>query len=357
MNQDKKLNVAIIGQGRSGFDIHGRYFLSEQNTHYKVVAVVDAIEERRTYAQKSFGCTVYSDYRELFPRKDIDVVINATFSYLHYPVTMDLMKHGFNVITEKPFAGYTCECDDMISCSQKNHVMLTIFQQSRYAPYFLKIKEILNSGVLGEIIQISLAFSGFARRWDWQCSQRFYGGNLLNTGPHPLDQVVDLLDYDKLPSITSRLSRANTSGDAEDYAKIIITAPGRPLFDINISSCDAYSDYIYKIQAKNGSLISTMDKCKWKYFIPESQPERPLDLLPLSNEEGRPAYCSEKLAWHEFEEELSGNVFSTAVDTYYNMIYHHLTAGAPLEIKPEIVRRQIAIIEEVHRQNPLPVIY
>ena len=80
----KKLNVAIIGQGRSGRDIHGRYFLSEAGKAlYNVIAVADKIEARRERAVKEYGCDVYEDYRELLKRDDIDVVVNSTFSYLH----------------------------------------------------------------------------------------------------------------------------------------------------------------------------------------------------------------------------------------------------------------------------------
>ena len=51
----KKLNVAIIGQGRSGRNIHGTYFLSEDNKYYNVVAVVDALEHRRERAKKELA--------------------------------------------------------------------------------------------------------------------------------------------------------------------------------------------------------------------------------------------------------------------------------------------------------------
>ena len=52
------LRVAIIGQGRSGRDIHGAYFRSEANTRYKVVAVVDELENRRARAAEEYGCPV-----------------------------------------------------------------------------------------------------------------------------------------------------------------------------------------------------------------------------------------------------------------------------------------------------------
>ena len=355
----KKLNVAIIGQGRSGRDIHGAYFLSEKSKeYYNVVAVVDRMAARRERAKAEFGCDVYSDYTELFGRKDIDVVVNSTFSHMHYPVTMGLLTHGFNVVCEKPFSAYAHECEDMIRAAKENGRILTVFQQSRLAPYYKRIHEIIKSGALGKIIQINIAFSGYARRWDWQTSKRFYGGSLLNTGPHPLDQALDLLETDDMPQIFSHLEKVNTFGDAEDYAKVILTCPGKPIVDVEISSCDGYSDYTYKVQGSHGALKATMSHIDWKCFNPEKSPLHTLVTEPLTGEDGvKPVYCSEKLEWENHSEDLTGNAFDDAVSEYYERLYRTVTAGEELFIKPEKVLQLIRVAEAVHASNPMPLIY
>lgn len=353
----KKLNVAIIGQGRSGRNIHGAFFKSENNTKYNVVAVVDLLAERCEWAKKEFGCDTYTDYRELYKRKDIDLVINSTFSHLHYPITKDLLTHGFNVV-EKPFSAHREECEDMISTAEKNHVMLCIFQQSHFAPYYHKLREIMDSGLLGRIVEIRMNFSSFARRWDWQCSQRFYGGSLRNTGPHPLEQALDILGPETMPRIVSRLDSANSFGDAEDFVKILMLAPGKPVIDLEISSCDAYNDGIlYRVQGTCGNLKATMNHVSYQYFLPEEAGERHLILEPLSKEDGTPSYCTDDLHWYKVEDDLDGTSFNKAVEEYYDNIYAHLTNGAPLIIQPGRILRQIELIEEVHRQNPMPVRY
>ncbi len=350
----KRLNVAIIGQGRSGRGIHGGYFLREEGKRFCVKAVVDKLEDRRKQAQETFHCDTYDDYQKLYDRNDIDLVINATYSYLHSPITLDFLQHGFHVIVEKPFARYVHECDDMIQAAKRNHVMLAVFQQSRFAPYYRKIREIVDSGALGRIIQVSVNYSSFGRRWDWQCCQDYYGGSLLNTGPHPMDQVVDLLDYDGMPVVFSRLDRVNTFGDAEDYAKIIVTAPERPLFDIEVSSCNNYAEDIYKIQGSNGSLRASMKHCEWKYFKPEELQKQHLILNPLTDENGKPGYCREEIKWYENSwDAAEGHAFGSAVDTYYEHVYEHLINGVEFPVKNEKVKQQIAIAEVVHNQNPL----
>ncbi|MBE5782695.1 MAG: Gfo/Idh/MocA family oxidoreductase [Clostridiales bacterium] len=351
----KQLNVAIIGQGRSGRDIHGAFFKSEANTHFKVVAVVDEIEYRRERAKEEYGCDVYASYQELFDRKDIDLVVNSTYSHQHVPVSIDLLNHGFNVVCEKPFAkSYEDGCF-AIQAAKKNGKMLNVFQQSRFAPYYTKIREILDSGVLGEIIQISISFSGFARRWDWQTSKAYAGGNVRNTGPHPLDQAMDLMGFPEKVNVFSKLACLNTYGDAEDYAKIVLTAPGAPLVDVEISSCNAYAPYTYVVHCKNGSLRANMQKIEYKYFDPAAAPAHQQILTPLEKEGRYPAYCSEKLEWIEKEEEVTGTAFNSAVYKYYEMIYAHLTEGKPMAITPYQVLTQLKVIDQIHAQNPLTV--
>lgn len=356
MRPEGKLNIALIGQGRSGRNIHGRFLKSEQDM-YNVVAVVDALEKRRNRAAEEYACDVYSDYRELFKRNDIDLVVNSTFSYMHADIACDLMNNGLSVISEKPFATNVADCDRMIRASEENGVTLAVFQQSRFAPYFKKIKEIIASGKLGRIMQVDITFSGFTRRWDWQCSKRFGGGSVLNTGPHSIDQALDLLGGDEMPQVFSRLGLANTSGDAEDYAKIIITSPGKPVFDIELSSCDAFPTATYKIQGTHGGLLCSTNHADLKYYIPADEPERKLILTPLENDEGLPEYCSEKLTWHEEAIDIEGNAFTTAVVDFYTEVYKHLTEGTALTVTPAQVRRQIAVDEIIFSQNRLPVIY
>ncbi|MFA5291714.1 MAG: Gfo/Idh/MocA family oxidoreductase, partial [Phycisphaerae bacterium] len=184
----KRLKVAIIGQGRSGRDIHGNYLIKDK-ARYKIVAVSDILKERCERAVQEYGCQVYSDYRQLFRHKDLDLIINTSPSNMHVPVSLEILNAGFNCLCEKPFAQRIKDVDKLIAAAKKNKKILTIFQQSRFAPYFQHIKKVIESGVLGRIVQINVAFSGFARRYDWQTLQKFMGGNLLNTGPHPLDQA------------------------------------------------------------------------------------------------------------------------------------------------------------------------
>lgn len=356
----QKLRIAIIGQGRSGRDIHGAYLQTPAaKEKFEVVAIVDQQPDRQKRAAEEFGCRVFEKYEDLYYIADsIDLVINSTYSFQHHDITIDLLNHGFNVVCEKPAARNVKEFDDMTATAERMGKFLGIFQQSRFAPYYVKVKEIIDSGVLGDLIDVDIQFNGFARRWDWQTLQSYNGGSLRNTGPHPLDQALNILNaYDQMPHVFCTMNRVNTFGDAEDYVKLILTMPGKPLIDLTISCCDAYPSFTYKIHGRNGGLRGDMKHIDWKYFYPEMAPKQELIRHSLAKEDGTPAYCGEKLPWREGSWDGDANgAFDTAVAAYYDMVYNHLIHQAPLAITLDQVRQQVAVYEEAHRQNPMEAI-
>lgn len=355
----KKLKLAIIGQGRSGRNIHGAYYKSETNDFLEVAAVVEMDALRRERAKEEYpGCDVYEDYTELFGRTDLDLVVNATFSQMHYAITKDLLQHGFNVLVEKPFARTYYECSDLIKTAKDNNVVLAVFQQTFFAPFYTETKKIIESGKLGEIKQVSIRYNGLARRWDWQTLQSKVAGSVYNTGPHPVGLALDFLDFDDNARVAySKLDQALTSGDAEDYAKIILTAPDKPVVDVEINSTDAYSTYNLKLQGTRGTYVCTYSDYKMKYIVDSENEPRPVIEEALRDENGYPIYCRDNLVTHEEEGKFEGTAFNVAVDKFYRILYNTITTGEPLVITAEHAAKVINVIETVHAQNPMPVKY
>lgn len=353
----KKLNVAIIGQGRSGRDIHGKFLKSEDNTFFNVKAVVEIDPDRRALALEEYpGCEVFESYTQLYGRDDIDMVVNATISKDHYAITKDLLSNGFNVITEKPFARNRYECDTLINIANEKNVKLGVFHQSLFAPFFVEAKKLIKSGKLGDIKQVDITYNGFGRRWDWQAVQLMMGGAVFNTGPHPIGYALSLLDWDpNFKVVFSKLDTVMTSGDAEDYAKIIITAPNKPVIDLEINSNDAHPAPLMKILGSKGTYSTNSGKYDMKYIVDGENPEQKVILEPMKNEKGLPAYCSERLITHEESGDYKGTAFTVGTRCFYEMMYNAITKDEEMEIKPEYAAMAISVIEQVHAQNPLPV--
>ncbi|CAM3590586.1 Gfo/Idh/MocA family protein [Marinicrinis lubricantis] len=349
------LKVAIIGHGRSGRNIHAQS-LEKMKEYFYIAAVADQSEERRLMAERDFGCETVADYRELFGRKDLDLIVNASPSHQHVPISLEFLEQGFHVLCEKPLARKVEDVDRLMAAAKASGKTLAVFQQSRFNPAFVQVRNVIASGVLGRIVQARVAYNGFARRWDWQTLKSMNGGNLLNTGPHPVDQALQLFGTDVTPEVWCRMDQANSFGDAEDYVKLILHGPGKPLVDVEISSCDAYAKDHYVIQGTHGGLRGDFHHLEWTYFRPEESPQQQLEEQPLSTKEGNPAYCSEELTWYkeswDIPENVKDNLFFEMTRTYYEMLYRTISEGQPLEVTMDEIRTQVAVMEQCFAQNP-----
>lgn len=337
-----KIRVGILGLGRSGWDIHAR-LIDPLTDQYEIVAVVDRIPDRRSEAADRWGCQAYAETEALLADESVELVIVALPSHLHASAAIDALAAGKHVVCEKPMAASLADADDMVAASQAADSVLSIFQNRRYNPDFVKIREIIDSGVLGRIVQIRLTESKFGRRWDWQTQKKFGGGTLNNTGPHHLDMALQLFGP-KEPEILVHLDRTLTLGDADDHVKLVLRADGQPTIDIEVSSACAYPGETWNIMGTQGGLAGTTKNLQWKFFDPDKLPLRELDFAPTPDR----GYNRDEIPWQERSwtvEESDGLGYTG----YYLDLYETIRNGAPLVITPESARRVVWLQEECHR--------
>ncbi len=356
----KKLNLAIIGQGRSGKDIHGGYYLSDKNAYYNVKYVVDEDARRREISKQRYnGCEVFSDYRELFDKTDIDLVVNSTFSYMHFAITKELLEHGFNVLCEKPFVRNQYECEVLTNLAKQKGLVLAVFQQTFYAPFYQDVLRIIREKELGDVLQVSIRYNALARRWDWQTLQKKMGGNSFNTGPHPFGMALGILDFDKDWKIEfSKLTHTPmSSGDSDDYCKVILTASNKPIIDVEINNTDAFSGYNVKIQGTRGTFKCNTANYEKKYIVEGENPERPVIEGILQDENGNPQYCSENLISHSERGTYNGTAFDVGTAKIYEDLYYKITSGREMYVTLDMVKEIVRLIEQLYAGSEMPVKY
>lgn len=350
----KKIRVGILGQGRSGYNIHASWLRNDQE-RYQIVAVADQLPERTKECVTDFGAKAFDDYEALLADKtlNLDLVVNSLPSFLHPEGTRKALQAGYDVICEKPVARTVADFDSMVATAEACGKKLLPFQNSRFRPAFKKIQSIIDSGCLGRIIEIRMNYSGFSRRWDWQARRDMWGGNLLNTGPHPMDHAIVLFGEDT-PNVFARLVSDNPFGDAENYASVTLWGEGAPTIQVVVSSFMAYPQgETYNIQGTCGGLTGTFTDLKWKYFNPETAPQQACKGTWSDDR----SYCKDSLIWEEKSWKIDADPDGlqgrfTVAEAFYDDAYGILTEHAPRVITLDQVRRQIAVMEEAHRQNP-----
>jgi scyllo-inositol 2-dehydrogenase (NADP+) len=344
---DQPIKVGIAGQGRSGWGIHAR-LLEPLDELYEVVAVADRLPERQREAETRFDCRAYPSLEAMLQDDEVELVVNSLPSYLHPSGSIAALQAGKHVVCEKPMAVRVADADAMIDAAQQAGRVLTVFQNYRYDADFQKVQEVIASGVLGRIVLIRMAWQSFSRRWDWQTLQKYDGGTLNNTGPHPLDMALQFFGPTK-PEVFCHLERTLTLGDAEDHVKLILHGPDAPMIDLEVTSACAYRQDPWLVMGTQGTLTGTRRALQWKYMDPAKLEPREVDERPTPDR----SYNREPIEWTEASWDRSE--FTGPGHTgFYLDLYETIRHDKPLKITPESVRRQVEVLEECHRRCPRP---
>lgn len=338
------IQTAVVGLGRAGWDIHA-LSLGQLPDLYRIAAVVDRDAARRDEAVARFACRATDRLDAVLADPAIELVVIATPNLLHAPQTIASLRAGKHVVCDKPMATSLADADAMIAAARESGRVLSIFHNMRYWPDFLKVRRVIDSGVLGRIVQIRMAWHRFARRWDWQTLREFGGGMLNNAGAHLLDLALQLFGPAE-PQVTAILDRTLASGDAEDHVKVLLRAPGSPTIDVEVSHTTPFSQDRWHIMGTGGGLRGTTDQLEWKWVDWSTLPPRPVDRSPTAA--GR-AWNREELPWQSANWQ-NDEPFGTDYLRYYRDVYTSIREGRPVVVTPESVRRVIALQDACRQQ-------
>lgn len=189
-----------------------------------VVAVMSRTEDRaRTYAVKRGIPKWYTDAQELIDDPDVNAVYVATPPSSHATYAIMAMKAGKPVYIEKPLAASYEDCARINRISEETGVPCFVAYYRRYLPYFQKVKEIVDNGIIGKMVNVHVRFAVPPRELDYSKSKELPwrlqpdiagGGYFYDLAPHQLD----LLQYIFGVIVEARGIRANRGGlyEAED---------------------------------------------------------------------------------------------------------------------------------------------
>lgn len=353
----KPLGVGISGLGRSGFSIH-RNALLQMKDRFAIRAVFDPLPDRVQQVAKETGAKPCQKFEVLLNDPEVDLVVVASPNKMHAPQAIQALEAGKHVLCEKPFGLTTADADAMITASEKAGRVLQPFQQRRYEPDFLKVKELCHGGLLGNIHFIRIAWHGFKRRWDWQTLRSHAGGALNNNGPHPIDHALALFGEGE-PQVWAEARSCLCSGDAEDHVKVILQGEGHPTVEVELTDLFAYGQDRWFVCGTAGGLRGDASALEWKWVDWSATPERPINANPTPDRN----YNSEDLPWQTdtWKPEGTGDTGAGAtpatqpVFDLYSDLWRTIQEGQPQAITPQSVRRRVAVMEKIRASAGIPV--
>ena len=153
---DKPITAITLGAGSRG-NVYGNYgiqFPKELN----IIGVAEPItlrNERYTEKHNIPEENRFITWEHVFNRpKFADAIIISTPDNLHYGPCMKALEMGYDILLEKPIAPTEEECRAILALAKKTGRIVAVCHVLRYAPYFIKLKEMIDSGVIGELISI-----------------------------------------------------------------------------------------------------------------------------------------------------------------------------------------------------------
>jgi len=191
----KKVRIGVIGIGNMG-SVHAAYLSKGAVPGAEITAVCDIKPERLKWARENLGDDVrtFDNADALMDSGIADGIMIAVPHYSHPPIAIKAFEKGLHVLTEKPAGVYTKQVREMNEAAARSGKVFGIMYNQRTNPLYQKLRELIQSGELGELRRTNWIIT------DWFRTQAYYnsggwratwagegGGVLLNQDPHQLD--------------------------------------------------------------------------------------------------------------------------------------------------------------------------
>ena len=138
--------IATGGRGHNGWQAH------QPEKGVTIVAGADiAPKAREEFKEKFPEARIFEDYRELLKMDEIGAVFISTPDYLHEEMAIDALKAGKAIYLEKPMAITIEGCDRILKTAMETGSKLFIGHNMRHFPVVLKMREIIQSGIIGDV--------------------------------------------------------------------------------------------------------------------------------------------------------------------------------------------------------------
>lgn len=194
------IRIGVIGVGNMG-STHCKRLVEGKVRNACLSAICDIREDRLISIRNKLNLQDVKEFvssEDFFSSQSIDAVIIATPHYLHPVLAIKALNHDLHVLVEKPLGVYTKQARALINAaSLKRDKVFGIMLNQRTNPYYIKAKEFINNGTLGEIRRICFIITDWFRTQsyydsaDWRATWKGEGGGVvINQCPHNLDLIT-----------------------------------------------------------------------------------------------------------------------------------------------------------------------
>ncbi|KEO80965.1 Gfo/Idh/MocA family protein [Tumebacillus flagellatus] len=189
------LRVGIIGTG-FGARVHVPMFESHEGFEVVALAGVTARKSPDEIRAATGVDNVYTDWREMIDRENLDVLSIVSAPLEHHEMTLYALQHGVHVLCEKPMGMNAEQTAEMLAARDRSNTLGVLNFEWRFLPARRKVREILASGRLGRLLHVR--YEGYRptlrvltrNKQGWLSKRESGGGMLGAVGSHMLDSLL-----------------------------------------------------------------------------------------------------------------------------------------------------------------------
>ncbi|TKI03018.1 oxidoreductase [Martelella alba] len=336
----KIYNIGIIGFGYVGQVFHAPIISSVCGL--KLHTICDSSEKNLGLAEEKYpDVNRTTTVATLLDDPNIDIVVIGVPNAFHYDLAAQALEKGKHVIVEKPFTINSNDADKLISLAKQQQRLLSVHHNRRWDADFLTAKNVIDSKLLGDLVEYEAHFDQFVPRVNtqvWREKDAPGSGVLFDVGSHLIDQALTLFGLPNAIFCELRRQReqANTTDNFEvilDYDKIKVTLKGGMLVKIPGPH--------FTLIGNQGSFI--------KYGIDQQESKLCAGLLPkdLADWGEETQEMHGEFATEINDMKISGKVVSVPGNyrAFYQNIRQTLDGEVELAVMPQQARNTIKVIE------------
>ena len=228
-------------------------------------------DKRKLFAEK-YNCRTASSYEEILADPEIDGIINTTPNNVHLETTRLAAEAGKHIFLDKPIANTVAEGMEITRICRDANVKLSIGFQRRRETHFRWVKEQIDAGKFGYLVQAEANISrdrlGQFEEGHWRyTAEGMPGGVMLQIGPHYVD-VLEML-MGPITEVSGMLSQLALPGDNPDVAGLVMRHKNDAVSTLNAGYASAGEHYVMNIYGKKASALYSLHT--GMYFLKQGE--------------------------------------------------------------------------------------
>lgn len=247
----KIINVGLASFGMSGQLFHAPFIAN--NPNFNLAAIV---ERHKNNSRIKYPETkLYRSFNQLLTDDSIGLIVVNTPVQTHFEYAEKALLAGKNVLVEKPFTVNASQAEKLHQLSVSNNCFLSIYQNRRYDGDFLKVKEIVQSNVLGNLKEVEIRFDRFRTEISTKTHKETSEGSgaLHDLGAHLIDQALQLFGLPK--SIFADLGFFRQKTQTNDYFELILFYENELRVRLKSSIMAKEKQWEYSLHGDKGSFL------------------------------------------------------------------------------------------------------